>query len=194
MPSSSSSSRRRRSRASRASPLSYYAGPLLDGLPHGANGVGKTRDASTGTLDVYEGEWQSGTYHGTGTLFRDGRVLYRGGWRRGRKHGRGVYRGAFDYKGEWRDDLPHGKGIMTRTSGGCREMSHGEWMAGQLHGEGTFVLYAPCAAPVVATGRFEHGKFVHGELHHGDRVVGAGAFDGWACQAGAEEAALEGDY
>ena len=89
----------------------------------------------------YEGEFESGEFHGAGKLERraDGDdagawVSYVGEWRRGKRHGTGtcVYADGSTYSGEWRDGEAHGEGVRTRDGAVYR----GQFVRGLRHGAG----------------------------------------------------------
>ncbi len=65
-----------------------YRGPVAGGL---RSGWGKElRAGVSGEELVYEGEFQHNTYHGQGTLYREGLRLYEGSFRNGQFDGSGI--------------------------------------------------------------------------------------------------------
>ena len=136
-----------------------YIGRFLGGKFHG-QGKMIRRDGEV----RYEGEWEVGYFHGTGTYYYSGydvkkRKSYQGSFFRGLRQGKGVllwsdgtrYEGDFAqnemnghgvmvwpcgdrYEGQFALGARDGKGKYTSCDGYCYE---GYWKAGNRHGEGT---------------------------------------------------------
>lgn len=67
---------------------------------------------------TYEGEFQTGQFHGAGKMtYPDGDV-YDGFWKKGRRHGKGEhkYPSGHVYEGDWRKDVPRGHGSYVGSS------------------------------------------------------------------------------
>ena len=108
----------------------------------------------------YEGEWEDGEMHGTGTL-KISRIFsgnmgsyglapfpfswklidqgkYEGEWKNGKEHGKGIrfYRAGLmnndkgKYEGEWKDGKYHGKGTLIDRYGGKNEWRQKHWQPG----------------------------------------------------------------
>lgn len=86
----------------------------------------------------YEGDWNRGFMHGTGTHVSLNGGRYEGGWMRDEKHGLGrkVYPNGDSYHGLWRHGQPSGPGRYKWSNG---NEYNGEWAQGMMHGRGTFV-------------------------------------------------------
>jgi len=128
----------------------------------------------------YEGEWEDGEMHGTGTL-KISRIFcgnmssyglvpfpfswklidqgkYEGEWKNGKEHGKGIrfFRAGLmnndigKYEGEWKDGKYHRQGTFIYRDGGKYE---GEWKYGLEHGQGTY--YSSSGGKLV--GRFKGG-------------------------------------
>ena len=106
-------------------------------------------------LEVYEGDWEKGKYHGKGKLilsfspFSPSLVgdIYEGDFVEGKKHGNGrmdYYNGDI-YEGEWEENDHHGKGKYTNTTypGKVTDPTYqvyiGDWENGRAHGKGKVI-------------------------------------------------------
>ncbi|MDH3644102.1 MAG: hypothetical protein OES38_18500 [Gammaproteobacteria bacterium] len=109
---------------------------------------------------IYDGNWERGRPHGTGTIELPGGERYSGMWDQGRRHGHGElttaqgnhYVGEFVnglrhgegversadglFRGSWKADLPTGQGEFHANDGSRYQ---GQWQGGQRQGFGTFV-------------------------------------------------------
>ena len=96
---------------------------------HG-NGMETTADDKK-----YEGEWQDGLMHGSGTLTLNDGNQYAGNFKMGKKHGHGTqtFVDGGRYEGEWQDDFAHGSGTMTLNDG---NQYAGNFKMGKKHGHG----------------------------------------------------------
>lgn len=114
---------------------------------------------------AYEGEWQAGKPHGTGTAtFLGGKVTYEGSWEEGRPHGVGVLTdcrfSAFNqppyrYKGPWQRGEEHGMDGEESFPDGASYL--GGFMEGRRHGYG--VLRS-------GDGTYEYrGQWLNGRRH-----------------------------
>ncbi len=107
--------------------------------------------------ETYDGEWKYGVRHGTGTIHKNGSVMYQGEFlddlRDG--HGDGVLKDGSRYIGSWREGKMHGKGKMYPP--GDEQGFEGLWEKGQLkemvNKTGTF---CSAAAMIVMTSRLAH--------------------------------------
>ena len=91
----------------------------------------------------YEGEWQQGNYHGSGTLreFEGDYAGYRyeGDFVEGSCHGQGRYYrpdGTLEYEGEWQQGEYHGQGRSYFDDGTTIEYE-GDFAGSMRHGHGT---------------------------------------------------------
>ena len=87
----------------------------------------------------YEGDWESGEFHGKGTYtFPDGR-RYEGDFESNKFHGKGTmtFPDGARYEGNWESDKFHGKGTMTYPDGARYE---GDFESGNRHGKGTMTF------------------------------------------------------
>ncbi|KAH3762785.1 2-isopropylmalate synthase [Pelomyxa schiedti] len=91
---------------------------------------------------VYEGEWDRGQWHGSGTWRSpDGSGdMYHGVFEHGKRSGNGRMlfggensHGGGSYVGEWKDDKFHGLGVRLWANG---DRYVGQWLCGKENGEG----------------------------------------------------------
>ena len=151
-------------------------------------------------MDVgkYEGEWNDGEMHGTGTL-KISRIFsgnmgsyglapfpfswklidqgkYEGEWKNGKEHGKGIrFYGAGlmnndigKYEGEWKDGKYHGQGTFISRDG---EKHEGEWKYGLEHGHG---IRTSSNGGEKFIGKWKNGKYFHGTYYfaNGDKHFG----------------------
>ena len=71
-------------------------------------------------------------------MFKDGRVIYDGDWQNGKPHGTGTsaYPNGDKYVGHFQNGKRHGKG--KQMSEDRRIIYDGDWKDGQKHGQGFF--------------------------------------------------------
>mmetsp|Transcript_20691 Transcript_20691/g.37290 ORF Transcript_20691/g.37290 Transcript_20691/m.37290 type:complete len:458 (-) Transcript_20691:176-1549(-) len=141
-------------------PVGSYTGQWQDNLMSG-KGRYEITDAKGG-ITIYEGEFKENLFHGRGKLEMPGGAVYEGSFLRGKPDGDAceyqlkgndeIYSGdfrsgkrsgfgeasssIFNYKGYFKDDKPHGEGIMTVKSGSRNLVMSGDWVAGELDGNG----------------------------------------------------------
>ncbi len=156
--------------------------------------------------DLYEGEFQNGTFHGQGTYTTANGEKYVGEYKDGKYHGRGNYQfvGGDRYIGEYQDGNFNGHGTYTFANG---SKYVGEHKDGSFHGYGTYYHNSPGENKGDRyIGEFKSGKyygqgtytFVNGnkfvgefkdnlpngmgtfDFINGDKYVGE--FKGWARQ------------
>jgi len=134
-------------------------------VPHG---VGKKE--YSGGKSSYEGEWQNGKAHGSGTLV-DGLNTYVGSFVMGNRDGPGqmTYADGARYSGHWADNVQSGEGTLQFANGDIYE---GSFSDGVKAGQGKLTYHNGD----VLTGLFKeddaHGPcvktFVNGEVWTGD--------------------------
>jgi hypothetical protein len=133
-----------------------YVGSFLEGLKSGkgtftwasgATYVGDwVRDKPSGTgnynsaVEVYEGGWLDGFFHGNGVLREKltGRT-FDGGWAMGLREGSGTcrYADGSEYTGSWKRNRREGKGTLTTRLGKGVETYTGDWADDRRNGFGT---------------------------------------------------------
>ena len=101
----------------------------------------------------YQGEWQDGKRHGTGTYISPTGTRYEGEWENDGASGQGVcvYADGRRYEGEFKEGLRHGKGILISSEGDRYE---GEFENDLAHGEGIYIW----GDGVRSEGEFREGK------------------------------------
>ena len=136
----------------------------------------------------YEGEWEDGEMHGTGTL-KISRIArgylgfaspfgwklidegkYVGEWKNGKENGKGIrfFRAGLmnndigKYEGEWKDGKYHGQGTLIYRDG---EKYEGEWKDGLEHGYG---IRTSSNGGKIFIGKWKNGKFFHGTYYFGN--------------------------
>lgn len=100
--------------------------------------AGKGRMVSP-DLSWYEGEFDCGSRHGTGTFsIGYSASLYHGEWRAGAKHGKGSLQFSMDesYDGSWNNDYFHGNGKRRYADG---SYYYGNWVQGKRNGRGIMI-------------------------------------------------------
>ena len=109
---------------------------------------------------IYEGTFQGGLQHGTGTYKLPNGYEYSGEWVEGEIKGEGVARfpNGSVYEGNFAKGKPEGLGKITFADGGTYE---GEWEAGAIMGQGVAIY----ANGVRYEGAFRNAK------HHGKGVM-----------------------
>jgi hypothetical protein len=149
------------------SKIIIYEGEYESGYFHGK---GKSHDHGTGCL--YQGDFVKGAAHGEGTCRWDQGWEYQGEWQMDKRHGRGRCRQLVDggevYDGEWKDDKWDGTGVLTFSGGGKYS---GSFRKDKLNGQGTYEF----ADGSVYTGSFTNDlRHGHGEMTYacGLRYVG----------------------
>ena len=146
----------------------------------------------------YEGEWEDGEMHGTGTL-KISRIFcgnmssyglvpfpfswklidqgkYEGEWKNGKEHGKGIrFYGAGlmnndigKYVGEWKEGEFHRQGTLIYSDG---EKYEGEWKYGLEHGHG---IRTSSNGGIIFIGKWKNGKYFHGTYYfdNGDKHFG----------------------
>ena len=92
--------------------------------------------------DLYEGEFQNGTFNGQGTYTSARGEKYIGEYKDGKHHGRGTYTfvAGDKYAGEYRDGNLNGQGTYTFANG---SKYIGEHKDGKFNGHGTYYHNTP---------------------------------------------------
>ena len=115
---------------------SKYVGEVCGGLRHGTGVF-----TGPGGFPVFEGGWQAGKRHGTGTIRYDGHreCSYSGAWADDLREGEGTmkYASGNVFVGAWKADQKHGHGTMDWLD--RRERYVGEWEFDRPHGHGEHV-------------------------------------------------------
>lgn len=121
-----------------------YEGQFKSGSRHGS-GVLTEKDGSK-----YVGQFQNGKFHGKGTRTYSNGNIYIGDFSNGKSHGIGLetHSDARRYQGGFSNGNRSGKGVYTWSTGQCYD---GEWKDNLKHGVGKFTY---------ADGRVYTGKFV----------------------------------
>lgn len=118
-----------------------YEGVITKGTK--VKGFGKFKlNTEGGWVNVYEGEFTNGVFHGKGKLSeRNNTVVYMGSFKDGGSHGHGScnFENGEEYVGEWFQDKRHGFGV-SRNLIDDTEMYAGEWQFDGWHGQGTLVF------------------------------------------------------
>ena len=85
----------------------------------------------------YQGEWQDGKRHGTGTYISPTGTRYEGEWENDEASGHGVchYADGMKYDGQFENGERHGKGVLISPEGDRYE---GQFKYDLLNGEGIF--------------------------------------------------------
>ncbi|KAH3722679.1 hypothetical protein Pelo_18615 [Pelomyxa schiedti] len=157
-------------------------------------GWGVQRRTSTGpravVTTVYEGEWDRGQWHGSGTWWSpDGSGgIYHGTFDHGKRTGQGRMlfgdnsQGGGSYVGEWNDDMFRGRGVRLWANGDRYE---GQWVCGKENGQGTKTWSIGWSS---FTGLWDVGvpkkgtrRWPNGDQFEGTFKPQGGLGDGWAC-------------
>ena len=101
----------------------------------------------------YEGEWQDGKRHGTGTYISPTGTRYEGEWENDEASGHGVchYADGMKYDGQFENGERHGKGVLISPEGDRYE---GQFKYDLLNGEGIYIW----GDGVRSEGEFREGK------------------------------------
>ena len=101
----------------------------------------------------YQGEWQDGKRHGTGTYISPTGTRYEGEWENDGASGHGVchYADGMKYDGQFENGERHGKGVLISPEGDRYE---GQFKYDLLNGEGIFTW----VDGVRSEGIFREGK------------------------------------
>ena len=101
----------------------------------------------------YQGEWQDGKRHGTGTYISPTGTRYEGEWENDEASGHGVchYADGMKYDGQFENGERHGKGVLISPEGDRYE---GQFKYDLLNGEGIFTW----GDGVRSEGEFREGK------------------------------------
>ena len=101
----------------------------------------------------YQGEWQDGKRHGTGTYISPTGTKYEGEWENDEASGHGVchYADGMKYDGEFESGERHGKGILISPEGDRYE---GQFKYDLVNGEGIYIW----GDGVRSEGEFREGK------------------------------------
>ena len=101
----------------------------------------------------YQGEWQDGKRHGTGTYISPTGTRYEGEWENDEASGHGVchYADGMKYDGQFENGERHGKGVLISPEGDCYE---GQFKYDLLNGEGIYIW----GDGVRSEGEFREGK------------------------------------
>ena len=113
---------------------------------------------------MYVGQWSSDKREGTGRLVFACGDVYEGEVVKESLHGSGTYTHSNGdvYTGEFADNLPHGQGVMSfavdsfEFPADAGDRYEGGWLAGKMHGEGTYFY---------ASGDRYEGEYRAGERH-----------------------------
>mmetsp|Transcript_10907 Transcript_10907/g.16624 ORF Transcript_10907/g.16624 Transcript_10907/m.16624 type:complete len:1070 (-) Transcript_10907:229-3438(-) len=140
---------------------SFYRGEFKKNIKHG-RGVFVWPNGNT-----YKGTFVEGIMEGQGEMKYCTGHVYTGSWRDNKKNGFGVFR-YFEghvYEGHWVDDVREGKGKMTFYPGTYLQESYeGDWVAGQMHGEGTYIYRE-------ADGTVYEGSWVKNRRHGKGKIT-----------------------
>mmetsp|Transcript_10012 Transcript_10012/g.10117 ORF Transcript_10012/g.10117 Transcript_10012/m.10117 type:complete len:512 (-) Transcript_10012:77-1612(-) len=145
--------------------------------------------------DIYKGNWDGDSMHGTGTLITHAGDTYTGEFVCNKRHGAGTvkYANGDVYEGEYRENVKCGNGVMMHVSG---ERYSGEWKDGKRHGEG----HCRFVSGDVYSGSYVEGR-TEGKgtctYHTGDVYSGFwrdGLYDGQGVFKGADGSIYEGEY
>lgn len=111
-----------------------YTGYLNAGIPHG-----KGKYVSSDGNIYYDGEWDNGQVHGTGTYKWPNGSSYSGGWVYGVMNGTGTYiwSDGTVYEGDWISGHRTGKGTITWSSGNTYT---GDFINGEMLGQGVYTF------------------------------------------------------
>ena len=101
----------------------------------------------------YQGEWQDGKRHGTGTYISPTGTRYEGEWENDEASGHGVchYADGMKYDGQFENGERHGKGVLISPEGDRYE---GQFKYDFLNGEGIYIW----GDGVRSEGEFREGK------------------------------------
>ena len=101
----------------------------------------------------YQGEWQDGKRHGTGTYISPTGTKYEGEWENDEASGHGVchYADGMKYDGQFENGERHGKGVLISPEGDRYE---GQFKYDLLNGEGIYIW----GDGVRSEGEFREGK------------------------------------
>jgi hypothetical protein len=101
----------------------------------------------------YQGEWQDGKRHGTGTYISPTGTRYEGEWENDGASGHGVchYADGMKYDGQFENGERHGKGVLISPEGDRYE---GQFKYDLLNGEGIYIW----GDGVRSEGEFREGK------------------------------------
>ena len=101
----------------------------------------------------YQGEWQYGKRHGTGTYISPTGTRYEGEWENDGASGHGVchYADGMKYDGQFENGERHGKGVLISPEGDRYE---GQFKYDLLNGEGIYIW----GDGVRSEGEFREGK------------------------------------
>ena len=101
----------------------------------------------------YQGEWQDGKRHGTGTYISPTGTRYEGEWENDEASGHGVchYADGMKYDGQFENGERHGKGVLISPEGDRYE---GQFKYDLLNGEGIYIW----GDGVRSEGEFREGK------------------------------------
>ena len=101
----------------------------------------------------YQGEWQDGKRHGTGTYISPTGTRYEGEWENDEASGHGVchYADGMKYDGQFENGERHGKGVLISPEGDRYE---GQFKYDLLNGEGIYIW----GDGVRTEGEFREGK------------------------------------
>lgn len=151
-----------------------FVGTIQEGTPE--KGRGKFCHGEQGEIVVYEGEFESGYFHGKGASQDHGAgCVYEGEFLRGAAHGHGTCRWdqGWEYEGDWRMDKRDGKGRCSQLVEGG-EVYNGEWKDDKWDGRG--VLHFSGGGTY--TGCFRKDKLHgHGTYEFADGSVYRGNFN-----------------
>jgi len=101
----------------------------------------------------YQGEWQDGKRHGTGTYISPTGTRYEGEWENDEASGHGVchYADGMKYDGQFENGERHGKGVLISPEGDRYE---GQFKYDLVNGEGIYIW----GDGVRSEGEFREGK------------------------------------
>lgn len=101
---------------------SSYMGEFREGLKHG-KGRWKSGLGAVGSINQYEGDYESDKKHGYGVFMWASGNLYKGEYREDERHGFGEmnWTDGTRYVGDWCHGIQHGKGQMVLPNGSLKE-------------------------------------------------------------------------
>jgi len=131
-------------------------------------------DAQLPNGAIYQGDIQSGKFHGSGKLVYPVGAYYEGEFKEGLFHGQGsyVYPAGERYDGQFENGVYQGQGIFVDSAENVYE---GYFVNGRYHGQGTHKLKSgPLYEGEFKNGKYHgQGKYTQGEYEYsGDFVDG----------------------
>lgn len=133
-----------------------YRGQVMNKMKHGIGTLYKN-----GKM-IYKGEWKYDKFEGEGTLAIDDNLTYFGSFSNGEKHGKGIItsiKGNYMFSGSYFNGLKDGFGTIMLKLAEEKFTDGtnyiGEYKAGKKHGKGKFIMQ---------NGTFYEGEFFEDKL------------------------------